>query len=56
MRTRFAGMVLQALLAGQIVFGAAAVAALAMKDEAPQRVMPDTRTLSAAAETGAMVR
>lgn len=56
MRSRFAGMVLNALLAGQVAFGAAAVAALAMKDETPRRLAVERQTLAAAAETGAVVR
>ncbi len=57
MRSRFAGTVLNALLAGQIAFGAAAIGALAMKERAAPRALPEiAASLAATTDVEAVVR
>lgn len=54
--TRLAGMVLYGLLSGQILFGAAAVVAVAVKQDGRPAPSMDTPRVAASIDAGAVVR
>lgn len=54
--TRLAGMVLYGLLSGQILFGAAAVVAVALKHDGRPAPAMDATRMAASMDAGAVVR